>query len=58
MMFKSIPQVNCKFKDLTPLMLASHEGYMDIAKLLLASGANINAKTEENNTALLTAAAG
>ena len=39
-------------------MLASHEGYMDIAKLLLASGANINAKTEENNTALLTAAAG
>lgn len=50
--------VNCKFKDLTPLMIASHEGHMDIAKLLLASGANINTKTSENNTALLTAAAG
>ncbi|XP_076086810.1 E3 ubiquitin-protein ligase MIB1-like [Mytilus galloprovincialis] len=50
--------VNCKSKDLTPLMIASHEGHMDIAKLLLDSGANINTKTSENSTALLTAAAG
>ncbi|CAG2223699.1 MIB [Mytilus edulis] len=53
-----IASVNCKSKDLTPLMIASHEGHMDIAKLLLASGANINTKTSENSTALLTAAAG
>lgn len=50
-------KVNCKFKDLTPLMLASHGGHMDIAKLLLVSGANINTTTDENNTALLIAAA-
>lgn len=38
-------------------MLASHGGHMDIAKLLLVSGANINTTTDENNTALLIAAA-
>ena len=50
--------VNCKFKDLTPLMLATHEGHIEIMKLLLTNGADINAQSEDGTTAVLVAAAG
>ena len=39
-------------------MIASHGGHLETVKLLLANGANINTKSDENSTALLVAAAG
>jgi len=39
-------------------MIASHEGHLETVNLLLANGANINTKSDENSTALLVAAAG
>ncbi|XP_076081737.1 E3 ubiquitin-protein ligase MIB2-like isoform X2 [Mytilus galloprovincialis] len=50
--------VNCKFKELTPLMFASHGGHLSIVKLLLENGANLETLSEDSNTALLIAAAG
>lgn len=50
--------VNCKFKDLTPLMVATHGGHGEILKMLLANGADINAATEDGTTAVFIAAAG
>ena len=35
------------------LMLASHKGYTEIAKMLLAAGANVNVYANEGSTALL-----
>ncbi|XP_061163055.1 E3 ubiquitin-protein ligase MIB2-like isoform X1 [Saccostrea echinata] len=45
--------VNSWFKSLTPLMVAGHEGHVDIMKLLLQNGANINASNDDGMTPLL-----
>ena len=39
-------------------MLATHEGHIEIMKLLLTNGADINAQSEDGTTAVLVAAAG
>ena len=39
-------------------MLATHGGHIEIVKLLLVNGANINAQSEDGTTAVLIAASG
>ena len=39
-------------------MLATHGGHIEIMKLLLANGADINAQSADGTTAVLVAAAG
>ena len=39
-------------------MLATHRGHIEIMKLLLANGADINAQSADGTTAVLVAAAG
>ena len=39
-------------------MFATHEGHIEIMKLLLTNGADINAQSEDGTTAVLVAAAG
>ena len=36
----------------TPLMLAAHEGNLEIVKLLVTEGADINAQDDDGNTSL------
>lgn len=44
--------------DGTPLMLASARGYMDIVKLLIEKGANVNAKKYEDTPLVMASAKG
>ncbi|TRY57576.1 hypothetical protein DNTS_023504 [Danionella cerebrum] len=44
--------------DITPLMAAASGGYVDIVKLLLVHGADVNAQSSTGNTALTYACAG
>ena len=44
--------------DGTPLMLASARGYMDIVKLLIGKGANVNAKKQEDTPLVMASARG
>ena len=44
--------------DGTPLMLASARGYMDIVKLLIEKGANVNAKKQEDTPLVMASARG
>ena len=39
-------------------MLATHGGHIEIVKLLLVNGADINAQSEDGTTSVLIAAAG
>jgi len=39
-------------------MAASHEGHLNVVKILVENGATINATDNRNNTALLLALAG
>jgi ankyrin repeat protein len=39
-------------------MLVTHEGHIEIMKLLITNGADINAQSEDGMTAVLVAAAG
>lgn len=41
----------------TPLQASCYYGYIDIVKLLIKAGADVNLKLENENTALMTAAA-
>jgi ankyrin repeat protein len=54
--FKSIPNVNVKGKNnVTPLILASQQGNLDIVKVLLNSGARVDDIMTDGRTALLMA---
>ena len=44
--------------DCTPLMEAASVGHVDIVKLLLAHGADVNAQSSSGNTPLMYACAG
>ena len=43
-------------RDWTPLMLAAMSGFIDIARVLLAAGADVNARSFDGSSALLEAA--
>jgi hypothetical protein len=46
------PNLCCKSPTLSPLMYACTSGRIEIVKLLLDAGADVNAKTDDNKTAL------
>ncbi|MBI5138800.1 MAG: ankyrin repeat domain-containing protein [Candidatus Vogelbacteria bacterium] len=52
------PNVQSREKQVAPLMVASLRGHIDVASLLLAHGANINATDHNGVTALMAAAQG
>lgn len=51
---KAASDITYKY-GLTPLMIATRFGFNDIVKTLLEAGADANAKTNENETALMLA---
>nr|XP_022342890.1 E3 ubiquitin-protein ligase MIB2-like isoform X2 [Crassostrea virginica] len=50
--------VNSWYKDLSPLMVAAHEGHENIVTLLLQNGADINARNKDGMTPLMVAIVG
>jgi len=44
---------NARREDLTPLMLASMAGHLDLVEMLLEAGARVDARTREGATALI-----
>lgn len=54
---KIVDEEDCKvdfyYKELTPLMFASKEGYIDIVKILLQAGANVHVTTMDGVTAIM-----
>jgi ankyrin repeat protein len=54
--FKSIPNVNVKGKNnVTPLILASQQGKVDVVEFLLNRGASVNDVMTDGKTALIMA---
>ena len=47
-----ILQVDTKSSGTTALQVASHQGHIDIVKLLLAAGSNLELQDEDGDTAL------
>ena len=45
-------QVDMKSSGKTALQVASHQGHLDIVKLLLAAGSNLELQDEDGDTAL------
>ena len=50
--------MNSWYKDLSPLMVAAHEGHENIVTLLLQNGADINARNKDGMTPLMVAIVG
>lgn len=46
------PQVDMKSSGKTAVQVAAHQGHLDIVRLLLAAGANLQMKDEDGDTAL------
>ncbi|XP_041377618.1 E3 ubiquitin-protein ligase MIB2-like isoform X2 [Gigantopelta aegis] len=56
---KTTPElVNVRHKGLTPLVIAAHEGYADVVKILLQNGADIETPDDKGNTPLMAAIIG